>query len=356
MRPVPVMRPRIPTADHVLPYLQGMDERRVYTNFGPLVDALEARYAERHGVRADQVVACANATLGLQGAVAVSPAGRFHVPSWTFPATPLAVVGAGKALAFDDVSAADWQLDVPSPDAGAALVPVLPFGAELDPSAWRDWDEVVVDAAASAGMVGRDLSWLPDGWVVVFSLHATKVLGSGEGAILVFGDPGRARAFREYTVLGFAERRQSEFVGTNAKLSEIGAAYGLAALDGWVEERADWAQARALVAAAESALGVGSVCSKYPGVSPYWVVELDSADQVRRSEDALRAADIGSRRWWPVPCTQMPAFAGQWGGTRTPVSDRLSETTLGLPFFRDLSAEDVARVVDALGPIVSDPR
>ena len=62
------------------------------------------------------------------------------------------------------------------------------------------------------------------------------------------------------------------------------------------------------------------------------------------------------RRWWPVPCTQMPAFAGQWGGTRTPVSDRLSETTLGLPFFRDLSAEDVARVVDALGPIVSDPR
>ena len=52
----------------------------------------------------------------------------------------------------------------------------------------------------------------------------------------------------------------------------------------------------------------------------------------------------------------MPAFAGQWGGTRTPVSDRLSETTLGLPFFRDLSAEDVARVVDALGPIVSDPR
>ena len=109
MRPVPVMRPRIPTADHVLPYLQGMDERRVYTNFGPLVDALEARYAERHGVRADQVVACANATLGLQGAVAVSPAGRFHVPSWTFPATPLAVVGAGKALAFDDVVAFDAQ-------------------------------------------------------------------------------------------------------------------------------------------------------------------------------------------------------------------------------------------------------
>ena len=57
MTPIPVMRPRIPTAERVLPYLQGMDDRRVYTNFGPLVDALEGRYADRHGVRADQVVA-----------------------------------------------------------------------------------------------------------------------------------------------------------------------------------------------------------------------------------------------------------------------------------------------------------
>ena len=353
MTPIPVMRPRIPTAERVLPYLQGMDERRVYTNFGPLVSELEHRYAERLGVAADRVVACANATLGLQGAVAVSPARRFHVPAWTFPATPLSVLGANKQLAFADVLPADWQLDVPEAGIGEALLPVLPFGAEIDPSPWRAWDEVVVDAAASGGLVGRDLSWLPAGWVVVFSLHATKVLGAGEGAICVFGDAHRAKRFQEYTVLGFAERRQSEFVGTNAKLSEIGAAYGLAALDGWIEESQDWAAGRALVAAAEDELGIGSVCSAYPGASPYWVVELGSAAQVGRSEEALSAAGVGSRRWWPVPCTQMPAFAGTWGSVPTPVSDRLAETTLGLPFFRDLTDGDVGRVVTALAPVLA---
>ncbi len=356
MTPIPVMRPRIPTADAVVGYLRGMDDRRVYTNFGPLVDELERRYADRLGVPADHVVACANATLGLQGAVAVSPARRFHVPAWTFPATPLAVVGARAELAFHDIRERDWQLDVPAHQAGDALIPVLPFGAELDAGSWAGWAEVVVDAAASGGMVERDLSGLPGGWVVVFSLHATKVLGSGEAAICVFGDPVRALRFREYTVLGFAERRQSEFVGTNAKLSEMGAAYALAALDGWADEQAQWRAARDLAADAEDALGVSSVCSTYPGETPYWIVQLESAGLVDRCEAALHDAGIGSRRWWPTPCTRMPAFAADWADLPTPVSDHVSATTLGLPFFRDLSATDVDRIVSVLTPLVGAHR
>jgi dTDP-4-amino-4,6-dideoxygalactose transaminase len=327
-----------------------MDDRRVYTNFGPLVGELTERYAERFGVSSRCVVACANATLGLQGAVAVSPAARFHVPAWTFAATPLAVLGAGKQLAFTDVRASDWQMSAPAHRPHDGLVPVLPFGAEIDAAQWAGWDEVVIDAAASAGMARQDLSWLPASWAVVFSLHATKVLGAGEASICVFGDADRAKRFEEYTVLGFAEQRQSEFIGTNAKLSEIGAAYALAALDGWIQEKHDWTAARALVLTAEAELGISSVCSAYPGATPYWVVELGSEEEVVRSEYALSVAGIGSRRWWPVPCTRMPAFVGTWGSTPAPVSDRLAATTLGLPYFRDLTARDVDRVVDALAP------
>lgn len=350
---VPVMRPRLPLADAVVPYLRAMDERRVYSNFGPLNVELEHRYAERFNVSRSQVVACANATLGLQGAAYVSGADRFVVPAWTFAATPLAVIGALAEVDFVDVRPTDWQADATASAAVRAIMPVLPFGAELDPTSWRGWDEVVVDAAASGGMVSRDLSRLPLGWAVVVSLHATKVLGAGEGAIVVFGSAGRAQRFRDYIVLGFADRRESEHIGTNAKLSEMAAAYALAALDGWEAELADWTKSRELVAQAEQALGVGSVCSTYPGVSPYWIIELGSPEQVRRCEAALSSNGIGSRRWWPVPCTRMPAFGRDWAEVSTPVSDRLAATTLGLPFFRDLTTTDVERVVAALAPVIS---
>jgi dTDP-4-amino-4,6-dideoxygalactose transaminase len=356
MSVLPVMRPRLPVATSVLDYLRAMDERRIYANFGPLVEEVEARYAERFSVPPDLVVACANATLGLQGAVAVSPATRFHCPAWTFAATPLAVVGAGADLDFHDIRRSDWHIDPPDANTGDGLIPVLPFGAELDRNRWLGWSEVVVDAAASGGMSGRDLSWLPAGWAVVFSLHATKVLGAGEGAIVVFGDADRALRFREYTALGFRGRRESEFIGTNAKMSEMAAAYALAALDDWEVEHAEWSAAHTLVREAEALLGIGSVCSGYPGVSPYWVVAFDTPERATECEGALEAADIGSRRWWPVACTRMVAFADAWAHLPMPESDFACATTLGLPFFRDLAASDVERVVDALAPVLAAQR
>ncbi len=353
---VPVMRPRLPVVDDVAPYLRQMDARRQYSNFGPLVYELERRYAERFHVDPDRVVACANATLGLQGAVAVTGARTVHCPAWTFAATPLAIAGAGATVTFHDVAEDDWQVAAPAPNGADALMPVLPFGAEIPRDRWSGWDEVVIDAAASGGARDRDLSWLPAGWSVVLSLHATKVLGSGEGGIVVFGDAQRALRFREYTVLGFADRRESDVRGTNAKLSEAGAAYALAALDGWEREESDWSCSRRLALDAEALLGVGSVCSRYPGVSPYWVVDLGSVSRLEECRTALDAAGVETRRWWPLPCTRMGAFADAGPHLPTPVSDRLAGSVLGLPFSRDLSESDVARVVDALLPVVRGSR
>ena len=60
---VPVARPRLPTADDILPYLREIDANRWYSNNGPLnqrfQEGLRARIAVGH------VVCLANATLGL---------------------------------------------------------------------------------------------------------------------------------------------------------------------------------------------------------------------------------------------------------------------------------------------------
>ena len=47
---LPVMRPKLPAAGSVLPYLSGIDGARVYSNFGPLAMQLENRLAAHFGV------------------------------------------------------------------------------------------------------------------------------------------------------------------------------------------------------------------------------------------------------------------------------------------------------------------
>src|SRR3990172_5815553 len=47
---IPIMQPKLPIAQHLLPYLNRIDESRIYSNFGPLVIQLEERLAEHYGV------------------------------------------------------------------------------------------------------------------------------------------------------------------------------------------------------------------------------------------------------------------------------------------------------------------
>ena len=44
--PIPLMRPQLPDADTLLPYLREIDGARVYTNFGPLLERFEQRLSE----------------------------------------------------------------------------------------------------------------------------------------------------------------------------------------------------------------------------------------------------------------------------------------------------------------------
>ena len=351
---VPVMRPRLPLSDQVVGYLRGMDASRVYSNFGPLSVELERRYAERFNVPASRVATCSSATLGLQGAVQGLPSGRVHCPTFTFAATPMAIVNAGREVVLHDVRAEDWQLVDVDPQGDDAVMPVLPFGAEIELGRWAAWEHCVVDAAASGGASLRDLSWLPGGWSLVLSLHATKVLGIGEGGVVIFGSDEAAERFRSFTSLGFINRRASDIRGTNAKLPEPSSAYALAALDLWEVEEREWRAARELTSVAEKSLGLSSVTSDNPGVSPYWLVKFADEHTMRRVEASLARAGVESRRWWPENCNRMGAFSDIASVADFPVTDSLATSVLGLPFFRDIAVADVQRVSDAVSQALEE--
>src|SRR3954452_8244363 len=140
---LPIMRPKLPAAGRVAPYLQSIDTARVYSNYGPLTLSLEDRLAAHYGLASGTVGTVANATLGLAIALAIQhpPAGTLCVmPAWTFVASAHAALMAGLIPYFVDVDPSTWALDIAkvseaiahAPAPVGAVMPVVPFGAPID--------------------------------------------------------------------------------------------------------------------------------------------------------------------------------------------------------------------------------
>src|SRR5438309_1034611 len=114
MARIPIMRPKLPPAERVVPYLRRIDGARVYSNFGPLARALEERLAAHFGNASGTVTTVANATLGLALALLAQGARRGTLcvmPAWTFVATAHAAMMAGLVPYFVDVDRSTWALD-----------------------------------------------------------------------------------------------------------------------------------------------------------------------------------------------------------------------------------------------------
>jgi dTDP-4-amino-4,6-dideoxygalactose transaminase len=358
--PIAVARPLLPPADAILPYLRRIDEARWYSNFGPLLEEFEQRLETRFRP-GTKVVTLANATQALTLALKAMelPAGGLVVlPSWTFVATAHAVMAAGLKPRFVDVDPQTWML---APDAvmqllpsleAAAVIPVCAFGAMPDLAAWRAFrDEtgvpVLIDAAAAFDTLAD--ARLP----AVVSLHATKVLGIGEGGFLATEDEALARKVRLQSVYGFQGNRDSRVPATNSKLSEYAAAVGMAAMDAWPSTRLRFLRAAQHLRIAltgqphvtfQDGWGAGWVTSVCTVALPH-----GSADTVAQR---LNEAGVQTRAWWGKGCHTSPAFADCSRGP-LPVTEALAESTLGLPFSIDLDVDDMAYLAAALGDILA---
>lgn len=338
---IPLMRPLLPSAEAVLPRLQRMDESGWYSNFGPQTRELEQRFADLLGVDKKQVVTASSATRGLEGALSVSSETRWTLPSWTFAATVGAALQVGKGVEFVDIDAETWW----ARSGGPNRIVTSPFGV------WREGvintgDEVVVDAAATLGLFPT-LTDIGPGTAVVFSLGATKVLGSGEGGVVVFGDPDRAVQFRSWSRHGFGKDRIAHTAGSNAKLSEMAAAYAHTALDLWEEERHQWMQAKRYAQGVELAVGLSPTPVSTLEPTPYWIVSFSDAQTRRLAQEILTDEGVQHRMWWESGCHTMAGFDAV-ARPDLSATDLVASKYLGLPMFRGFGAEEAERVHDAL--------
>lgn len=346
---IPLLIPYVPSLEILTKYLRRIDSAKIYSNFGPLETELRNRLADIWKVSAENVVTANNATMALQGAIETSEPNNkpWNVPSWTFVATPLAIRSAGKPFKFVDVDSETWRAIFSEDDEN--LVDVLPFGDELDFERLRKTPitNLVIDAAASFAALSKPLPLSLHNYMIIFSLHATKLLPAGEGSVVVTNCADWATRFRSWTSFGFSTSRRSILSGTNAKLSEYAAAVALGSLDEFDNTKERIATAQRSAAKISFSLGLRTQPSMRKGLaSPYWIVQFESPEQKRKVREALAREAIESRNWWEEGCHKEDIFKSL--DVYLPVTDSLSATTLGLPMYPGISTIELERIQKAI--------
>lgn len=253
MPKIPFLRPNLVPTEEFSGYLAGLEQNRIYSNFGPLNTRFEQRVLAEYFAGIGAVSTINNATTGLMLAISLAkrPGARYAVmPSFTFAATPLAAIWAGLKPYFVDVDPADFCLSLPElertlnqlGDSVAVVVPYAAFGYPMDLTPYTGLVErgvpVVVDAAASFGTSFEGTSFgtsFPGS--VVFSFHATKAFGIGEGGLVYSKDIQFIQRLREAANFGFGPDKIARQHGLNAKLPEISAAVALATLNRFAEKK-----------------------------------------------------------------------------------------------------------------------
>lgn len=351
-RDIPLYIPDMPAAGEIMAWLEKIDETRWYTNFGPL-NRLFEEAAQRwfSSAPAVYVTTVANATLGLELALAaldLPPGSAVLIPAFTFPASATAVVRAGLTPVLADIDPDSWLL---SPEIARAALPnapvraVMPVAALGCPQPVAAWDAftadtglpVVIDAAGAFGHqpIGRTTA-------AVFSLHATKNLGIGEGGIVAGADPGFIGRIRTTSNFGF-EAGEIRHIGTNAKLSEYHAAVGLAMLDRWQRRRE---LKQKMVQAYRARLdGLRRPLFHQAGseqiVPPVLAARLPEQGDVAGLADRMRGHGIQTRRWYYPPLYRHPVFAKLTRAGDLPVTRQLAGQLLGLPFHLEITPQDM---------------
>ena len=367
----PFLRPKLVTAEELLPYLQQMDRTRIYSNFGPLNAKFEARVMAEYFGDVGAAVTVHNATVGLMLAVkaAMRPKGRLAVmPSFTFAATAQAALWCGLQPYFVDVRSDNFCINEEKlvdtvaglGDEVGVVMPYAAFGTSCDLEIYAALQlrgiPVVVDAAASFGTLQNDQQFgcgFPG--FVVFSFHATKAFGIGEGGMVYSGSTEGIRHVRESSNFGFSTERRSEVQGLNGKLSEYGAAVGLAALDHY-EARIARREAiyRAYVAAmsGRNMLDRGWALQATTGriAHQFMTVLCPTGIDRERLILELDRRGVQARTYFSPPCHQHPVFSN-CPRTLLTVTDDLSARVLNLPMWDDMADDDVDAVVEALASL-----
>ncbi|HVI52292.1 MAG TPA: DegT/DnrJ/EryC1/StrS aminotransferase family protein [Candidatus Sulfotelmatobacter sp.] len=276
-------------------------------------------------------------------AVGVGPGREVVVPAYSCVALANAVLSLGAAVVVADVVLGSWNISAASAAAKmtlrtAAIIAVHTFGADLDVTGIASLGVPVIEDFSHGFPFDGTTAGAVRGAAAILSLHATKLIGAGEGGAVLTADSAIAATVRH--MRDYADK-PADGTFLNDKMTDIEAAIGLCQLDrlpATIKARSDLADR--YQKHLKQAATTGSFALPPAGHGRIWyryAVELTAAPEAAEVATALRKRGIGAAL--PVDC---------WADlTDCPIAQVAYRNLISLPLYPTLTTEEQDQVLSA---------
>ncbi len=360
-KPIPLSQPDIDESD-VAAVTEVLKSRRL--SLGDRQLQFEKAIRGRCGCTS--ALAVSSGTAGLMlclEALGVGAGDEVITVSFTFVATASVIVHRGATPVFVDIDPHTCNIDYAQIEAAVtrrtkAILVVHVFGHparmdEIMDIADRFGLLVIEDACEALGATlnGKPVGCM--GHAAVFGFYPNKIMTTAEGGVITSNNIDLISTCRRLANQGRPE--DGGFVpGYNYRLSELHAALGcsqLSRLDAFMDQR------KRVANRYFDRLGTqpGLVLPRRdePDCTVSWfvfVIRVSDGPKARNEmSDTLNRSGIQTGRYFPA-IHLIPWYADRYGyaAGSLPHTEMASATSIALPFFNSLSADDIDRICDTL--------
>ena len=358
-KPIYVTQPSLTPLDEYSKLLEGVWERGILTHNGPLVQKLEKKISKKLSL--NHFIAVTNGTIALQMAIkALELKGEIIISPFTWVATLSAIQWEGCTPIFCDISPDTLNID-PSKieekitNKTVAIMPVHVFGnpcdvISIEKIATKHGLKVIYDAAHAIGSKYDGNSLLEYGDISATSLHATKLLNTGEGGGCITKNSDLAIKLKRIRFFGHNEKKDIVAQGFNGKLTEIHAALGLANLNYYNDVLDDRKNKYLLYKKLLKHLNFITFQSLSFGKCnySYFPVILSSEKLLLKVEKKLNNLNIFPRRYfYPAVNT----FVNIVSYDEMPIAEDIAKRILCLPLYFSLEENEIRFICEVISSI-----
>ncbi|GAB3224211.1 DegT/DnrJ/EryC1/StrS family aminotransferase [Hymenobacter seoulensis] len=343
-----VTKANLPPLSEYVNYLEGIWERGWLTNNGPLVQLLESDLSQT--LSNSKVQFMSNGTIALQVAIkALGLTGEIITTPFSYVATTTAILWENCRPVFVDIENNTFCIDASKIEAAitpntSAILATHVYGYPCDVLAIEEIAhryniKVIYDGAHAFGATVHGKSLLSFGDISTCSFHATKLFHTIEGGAIITNSEEISKKVWLYKSFGHIGDEYFS-LGVNGKNSEFHAAMGLCNLPhipDFIEQRKKistlYRQELKLLPLQYPQPTEESLQYNFA----YFPVIFGSENKLIQVKEGLSAQGIHTRRYFFPSLNQLPYLIGQ----PCPISEDISRRVLCLPFYQELSIDQI---------------
>ncbi|MBL3546883.1 MULTISPECIES: DegT/DnrJ/EryC1/StrS family aminotransferase [Chryseobacterium] len=346
---IPVTQPFLPPQEEYEKYLNGIWKRNWLTNMGPLASQLEMELKDH--LKVQHLLFVTNGTVAIQMAIkALEITGEVITTPFSFIATTSCIVWENCTPVFVDIDPKSLCIDPVKIEEAitektTAILATHVYGNTCDVEAIeviakKHNLKVIYDAAHSFGVEVNGKSIFEYGDISTCSLHATKLYHSVEGGLLITKNPDILKKLAYIRNFGISGYDSFSELGINGKNSEFHAAMGLANLK-YISSIHHKRKALAEL--------YNEKLKNLKAVRPLWhpkatqnyayyPIVLESEELLLKIKKEMDSQEIFTRRYfYPSLASALPYLPK----LELPITEEISKRSLCLPFYYDLTFEEV---------------